>query len=181
MITGRGPGAPSVTPNSVLTLRQSAPDRAADLVAIRQTDALIDLLGSRRLRRPHTSGDPALILLSSLAADVDSPAPVSGTGAAGAMARPEEATAAPAQAAPPAAGESREWALRRPGAIGALPAAGRGAAGEWAHTTAAAAVIATAVAVLAVAGLLVAGMLVRLTGMPARLWLRRPGGPGRIN
>lgn len=169
MITGRGPGAPSVTPNTVLTLRQSAPDQTDDLTAIRQTDALIDLLGSRRLRRPHTSGDPALILLSSLAADVDCSAH---TGSA-------DAGTVPAGAAQAAVMET--GARHGPGAADSLPATERAAAGEWVHATAAAAVMATAVALLAVAGLVVAGMLVRLTGMPARMWFRRSGGPGRGN
>jgi hypothetical protein len=160
----------------VLTLRQSASDQTADLVAIRQTDALIDLLGSRRLRRPHTSGDPALILLSSLAAEVDSSTRMSGAVGPGAMAGTAEAGAAAAQAVA-ATRESSESAVHEPGA-GPLPATERVAAGDWVHATAAAAVIATAVAVLAVAGLFVAGMLVRLTGVPARLWFRRSGGAG---
>lgn len=172
MITGRGPGAPSVTPNTVLTLRQSAPDQTADLTAIRQTDALIDLLGSRRLRRPHTSGDPALILLSSLAADVDCSAQ---TGSAAAV------PAGPGHAGAAQAAVMETGARHGPGAADSLPAAERAAAAEWVHATAAAAVIGAAVALLAVAGLVVAGMVVRLTGMPARLWFRRPGGPGGGN
>lgn len=194
MITGRGPGAPSVTPNTVLTLRQSAPDQTADLTAIRQTDALIDLLGSRRLRRPHTSGDPALILLSSLAADVDCSAQTGSADAAAVPAAAVPAAAVPAGAVHAGAGPAgaghagaaqaavmETGARHGPGAADSLPAAERAAAAEWVHATAAAAVIAAAVALLAVAGLVVAGMVVRLTGMPARLWFRRPGGPGGGN
>jgi hypothetical protein len=178
VITGRGPGAPSVTPNPVLTLCQSVPDQTADLVAIRQTDALIDLLGRRRLRRPHISGDLALVVLSSLAADVDSSTPMRGP--VGAAAMTGVAAGAVAARAVAAARESRESAPREPGG-GRLPAREGVAAGDWAHATAAAAAIATAVALLAAAGLLVAGMLVRLTGMPARLWFRRSGRTGWRN
>jgi hypothetical protein len=74
VITGRGPGAPSVTPDVVCTLGQPARGQAVDLTEIRHTDALMDLLASRRLPRPRDLGDPAVTLLSSLTRDVDTPA-----------------------------------------------------------------------------------------------------------
>ena len=76
MITGRGPGAPSVTPDMVFTLRPDARsepgDPAFDLGAIRRSEAIINLLGARRLLRPRAIHDPAIVLLSVLASDVDS-------------------------------------------------------------------------------------------------------------
>jgi hypothetical protein len=81
VITGRGPGAPSVTPDTVLTLHPDARSEpgnpAVDLSAIRRSEAIINLLGGRRLLRPRALHDPALRLLSSLAADADAePLPV---------------------------------------------------------------------------------------------------------
>ncbi|HEV2374750.1 MAG TPA: hypothetical protein VGS19_21630 [Streptosporangiaceae bacterium] len=46
---------------------------AADLTAIRRTDLAIDLVAKRRLRTARALGDVEISLLSSLAADVDSP------------------------------------------------------------------------------------------------------------
>lgn len=78
MITGRGPGAPGVTPDMVFTLygaaRGAPGGQAVDLSEIRRSDAIMDLLASRRLMRPRAVHDPAIALLSALAADVDSPA-----------------------------------------------------------------------------------------------------------
>jgi hypothetical protein len=169
VITGRGPGAPSATPDMVFTLRESASGQAVDLTAIRHTDELIDLLGSRRLRRPHTAGDSALKLLCSLAADVDSPR------ARVLAADSGRVTADGRHAARAGTGRGR-------GAAGARARRGtarHAAPGEWVGAAAAAIMVATAVTLLAVAGLLVAGMLLRLGGMPARLRFRRPGRPPR--
>ena len=48
---------------------------AADLTAIRRADLAIDLVAKRRLRTARAMGDVGISLLSSLAADVDSPPP----------------------------------------------------------------------------------------------------------
>ena len=61
MITGRGPGAPGMTPV------------AADLSEIRQAEEAIDRLAARAPVPPGLDGDPALALLTALAADVDAP------------------------------------------------------------------------------------------------------------
>lgn len=61
MITGRGPGAPGMTPV------------AADLSEIRQAEEAIDRLAARAAVPSGMDGDPALALLTALAADVDAP------------------------------------------------------------------------------------------------------------
>jgi len=71
VITGRGPGAPSVTGDMEFALRPAEHSQAVDLSAIRRTDAIADLLAARRLLRPRALGDPAITLLRALAADVD--------------------------------------------------------------------------------------------------------------
>jgi hypothetical protein len=60
-----------VTPEVVGTLGHDAHGRPTDLGAIRRTDALVDLLATRRLRRPRALGDPVVTLLHSLTSDVD--------------------------------------------------------------------------------------------------------------
>jgi hypothetical protein len=108
--------------------------QAADLGAIRRTDAVLDLLASRRRIPARVFRDPAIALLRSLAADVDAaPRP-------GRRGRP----AVPCRAAVPRRRTGRHHA---PGA--------------WPHAAAAAAV-ATAIAMLAAmaaVGLVVAGTL----------------------
>lgn len=77
MITGRGPGAPGMTPGLDFTRRraaQAAPAAvAADLGEIRQAEDSIELLAARAAAPPGLRGDPAFALLSALAADVDEP------------------------------------------------------------------------------------------------------------
>ncbi len=77
MITGRGPGAPGMTPGLEFTRRradQAAPVAvAADLVAIRQAEEVIELLAARAAAPPGLRDDPAFGLLTALAADVDEP------------------------------------------------------------------------------------------------------------
>jgi len=86
VITGRGPGAPGITPGLEFTRRRAgAPGAAApgtvaaDLGEIRQAEAAIGLLAQRADAPPGLLDDPALALLSALAADVDEP----GTGVRG--------------------------------------------------------------------------------------------------
>ncbi len=77
MITGRGPGAPGMTPGLDCTRRPAgaaAPGTvAADLGEIRRAEEAIDLLAARAATPAGLLDDPALALLSALAADVDQP------------------------------------------------------------------------------------------------------------
>jgi hypothetical protein len=77
VITGRGPGAPGITPGLEFTRRRAgaaAPGTvAADLGEIRAAEEAIDLLARRAGAPPGLPDDPALALLSALAADVDEP------------------------------------------------------------------------------------------------------------
>ena len=88
MTGGRRPDAPSGRSGADLSL--------ADLGAIKGCDALLDLVAGRRLGTPLARRDPALAVLSLLAADVD------GTGPArrSAAARPPSARRPPAHRAP---------------------------------------------------------------------------------
>jgi hypothetical protein len=75
VITGRGPGAPSVTPDTVFTLPPDARNQpggaAVDLSEIRRSEAILTLLGDRRRAAPRSLPDRAVRLLASLAADID--------------------------------------------------------------------------------------------------------------
>jgi hypothetical protein len=77
VITGRGPGAPGMTPGLDITRRragQAAPAAvAADLGEIRQSEEAIELLAARAAAPPGLPDDPAFALLTALAADVDEP------------------------------------------------------------------------------------------------------------
>jgi hypothetical protein len=77
VITGRGPGAPGIAPGLEFTRRragQAAPGTvAADLGEIRRAEEAIDLLAARAATPAGLRDDPALALLSALAADVDQP------------------------------------------------------------------------------------------------------------
>jgi hypothetical protein len=77
VITGRGPGAPGMTPGLEFTRRragEAAPGTvAADLGEIRRAETAIDLVAQRAAAAPGLLDDPALALLTALAADVDAP------------------------------------------------------------------------------------------------------------
>jgi hypothetical protein len=167
-----------VTPDVVCTQRRAARSEAVDLSAIRRTDALIDLLASRRLLRPRSLGDPVITLLSSLNSDVDEPARAPRRLAGGVVARPRgrrigagllgRSHGGGPAAGPP--GRPRVVAASRPARRLGAPVPGahryqgahRRNGGPWVRALAAAMVF-IAVAVTA-AGLMVAGMLTRLTG-----------------
>ena len=166
MITGRGPGAPSVTPDMVFTLRPDARSepggRAFDLAALRRSEAVINLLGARRLLRPRAIHDPAVAALSVLASDVDSydsavPAPLARTCAVRAAAG---AAAGPTEAQP-------------------------GSAGTWVHVAAVVATIATVAGVAGSTGIAVAGVLGRIARLSGSIqkapagWGWRPPITGR--
>ncbi len=82
MITGRGPGAPGITPGLEFTRRPGGPGGAGhgavDLSEIRRSEELIDRLAAREARAfgtgPGSPVDPAAALLAALSADVDVPA-----------------------------------------------------------------------------------------------------------
>ncbi len=179
MITGRGPGAPGVTPGLEFTRRRAAAGgtggQAVDLVEIRRSEEAINVLAARGAAGPHLLHDPALALLGALAADVDTP----GT-------RAEHAAAWPGGPAPPAwpgAPAQPAW----PGRAAAEPAVTwqsladaqpRGAA-VWLRTAAAGGVVA---GLASVTSLIATSMLARLARGPARGggWQRHPARPRRL-
>ncbi len=77
MITGRGPGAPGVTPGLEFTRRRAAAGgtggQAVDLGEIRRSEEAINVLAARGAAGAQLAHDPALALLGALAADVDTP------------------------------------------------------------------------------------------------------------
>jgi hypothetical protein len=176
VIKGRKPGAPSVTPDTGPVSRHGAHGpaggQAADLGAIRRSDAIIDVLASRRRLRSRALRDPAVAVLSHLAADVDAAPYQPRQGPAGARS-PGAHLVGPRPAGPRSIG---------PRSAGPPPAGRRpaGARPQGSAIAAAAAAIATAAAVLAAAGLVVIAMLTWLTGV--RGWDRSRGRhcrPGR--
>ncbi len=169
MITGRGPGAPGVTPGLEFTRRRAAAggtgDPAVDLGEIRRSEEAINVLAARGASGPELAHDPALALLGALAADVDTPA----AGAEHADMRP----GGPGQPAWPrraAAGRATAWQAL-------AGAQSRGAAVRL--RTAVAGGVAAALA--SVTSLIATGMLARLARGPARggRWGRRPARPPR--
>lgn len=182
MITGRGPGAPSVTPDMVVTLHRADRSQTADLSAIRRTDALIDLLASRRLLRPRALGDPVLELLSSLTADVDGSLDAAARWrkspagrAAAARLSPGGLRTVPAGPGRPAAGPARPPAAAvRPPAGPGRPAAPGGRyygahrrhGGLWVRAVSGA--VALVAMAVTTAGLLAVAALARLSSITAR-------------
>ena len=77
MITGRGPGAPGVTPGLEFTRRRAAAGgtggQAVDLGEIRRSEEAINVLAARGAAGPELSHDPALAMLGALVADVNTP------------------------------------------------------------------------------------------------------------
>jgi hypothetical protein len=84
VITGRGPGAPGVTLGLDFTRRPAAAGgtggRAVDLSEIRRSEEAINVLAARGATGPELTHDPALVLLSALVADVDTPGAVRESG-----------------------------------------------------------------------------------------------------
>jgi hypothetical protein len=75
VITGRGPGAPGVTSDAEFTRGRvtagSPGDGAIDLGEIRWSEEIINMLAGRAATPAAARRDPAVALLSALAADVD--------------------------------------------------------------------------------------------------------------
>ncbi len=78
MITGRGPGAPGLTPGLEFTRRRGGPGGtghgAVDLSEIRRSEELVNRLAARGAAGLVSLDDPAAALLAALSADVDVPA-----------------------------------------------------------------------------------------------------------
>jgi hypothetical protein len=157
-----------VTPDVVLTLppdaRRDPGNPAVDLSAIRRSEAIINLLAARRLLRPRAIHDPAIVLLSVLAADVDSPD--SGVPAALARSAAVRAAAAVAVAGAAMVGAAAGPADARPGSASA-----------WVHVAAVAATVATVAGAAGSTGFALAGVLARLGRLPASV-RREPAGWG---
>ena len=164
MITGRGPGAPGVTPGLHFTRRRAAAGgtggRAVDLGEIRRSGEAINVLAARGAAGPELTHDPALALLSALIADVDTP------GTRHPDAQPGQAPAWPGRA---------ERAVAR-SALSGAPS--RGAA-AWLRAAVAGGVVA---GLASVTSLIATSMLARLARGPARAsrWDQRPARPRRV-
>ena len=125
MITGRGPGAPGVTSGVEFARGRVAAgnpgDGAVDLSEIRRSEEIIDVLAERVAVPARMLRDPAVTLLSALAADVDAreagPGVLAGTRPGPARRRPSAAAGRPVRAPAPRIGA---WA--RVAAAGAVAA-----------------------------------------------------------
>lgn len=168
MITGRGPGAPGMTPGLDFTRRRAdegAPGTvAADLSEIRQAEEAIKLLAARAAVPPGVRDDPAVTLLTALAADVDTP---------GAEVAPDPRVRALRRRA-------RGWEPASP-ARGWEPATPARGLAAWLRTAVAGAVVA---GLAGTTSLIAASMLARLTGGRARPrargWAGRHARPRRF-
>lgn len=162
MITGRGPGAPGVTPGLEFTRRRATAGgtggRAVDLSEIRRSEEAINVLAARGAAGPELYADPALALLGALAADVDSP---------GTLAGPRVHGPGDRQHAHARAGWPGRAAGRRAEAWEALGAPSQGAA-AWLRAAVAGGVVAGLASITSLAA----------TSMLARL-ARGPAGGGR--
>jgi hypothetical protein len=84
VITGRGPGAPGVTSDAEFTRGRvtagNPGDGAIDLGEIRWSEEIINVLAARAATPAGMRHDPAVALLSALAADIDAvPGPLART------------------------------------------------------------------------------------------------------
>jgi hypothetical protein len=189
VITGRGPGAPGVTPGPEFTGGRAAAggtgDQAVDLGEIRRSEEAINVLAARGAAGPDLTHDPALALLGALVADVDTPGTLAGRCAdvlgdlrhahaphiRPARRRHRQGRHAPVRHAPVrhAPGwRAPAWpgraADQRAEAWQALATPSRGAA-AWLRGAVAGGVVA---ALASVTSLIATSMLARLTGAPAR-------------
>jgi hypothetical protein len=184
VITGRGPGAPGVTPGPEFTGGRAAAggtgDQAVDLGEIRRSEEAINVLAARGAAAPDLTHDPALALLGALVADVDTPGTLPGRCAdvlgdlrhahaphirparrRHAQGRHAQARHAPGWRAPAWPGRAAD---QRAEAWQALATPSRGAA-AWLRGAVAGGVVA---ALASVTSLIATSMLARLTGAPAR-------------
>ena len=164
MITGRGPGAPGVTPGLDFTRRRATAGgtggRAVDLAEIRRSGEAINVLAARGAAGPELTHDPALALLSALIADVDTP----GT-------RDRGPQPGPVPGWPGRAGRAAVWP--------ALPGASSRSAAAWLRAAAAGGLMA---GLASITSLIATSMLARLARGPTRAGPRdqRPARPRRV-
>ena len=195
MITGRGPGAPGVTPSPEFTGGRAAAggtgDQAVDLGEIRRSEEAINVLAARGAAGPDLTHDPALALLGALVADVDTPGTLAGRCAdvlgdlrhaharhiraarrRRTQGRHTQGRHAPVSHAPgwPAPAWPGRAADQRADAWQALATPSRGAA-AWLRAAVAGGVVA---ALASVTSLIATSMLARLTRTPARIPARTP-------
>jgi hypothetical protein len=153
VITGRGPGAPGVTPGVKFTRGRVAAgdpgDGAVDLSEIRRSEEIVGVLAARAATPAAMLHDPAVALLSALTADIDARDAAIGARDATPDARPT-VLRSPAHARRGAAGVT---VRRSPGGIAA-----------WVRAAAAGAVVA---GVAGTTSVVTAGMLARLARGPA--------------
>ncbi len=169
MITGRGPGAPGVTPGLDFTRRRAAAGgtggRAVDLGEIRRSGEAINVLAARGAAGPELTHDPALALLGALIADVDTP----DTRHPGSRHGDSQHGQAPA------------WPGRAERAVAwhALVGAPSRGAAAWLRAAVAGGVVA---GLASVTSLIATSMLARLARGPARSgrWDQRPAWPRRV-
>jgi hypothetical protein len=195
VITGRGPGAPGVTPSPEFTGGRAAAggtgDQAVDLGEIRRSEEAINVLAARGAAGPGLTHDPALALLGALVADVDTPGTPAGRCAdvlgdlrharaphirparrRHTQGRPTQGRHAQVSHAPgwPAPAWPGRAADQRADAWQALATPSRGAA-AWLRAAVAGGVVA---ALASVTSLIATSMLARLTRTPARIPARTP-------
>jgi hypothetical protein len=200
VITGRGPGAPGVTPSPEFTGGRAAAggtgDQAVDLGEIRRSEEAINVLAARGAAGPGLTHDPALALLGALVADVDTPGTPAGrcadvlgdlrharaphirparrrhTQGRPTQGRHAQVSHAQVSHAPgwPAPAWPGRAADQRADAWQALATPSRGAA-AWLRAAVAGGVVA---ALASVTSLIATSMLARLTRTPARIPARTP-------
>ena len=173
MITGRGPGAPGVTPGLDFTRRRATVGgtggRAVDLGEIRRSEEAINVLAARGATGPQLPRDPALALLGALVADVDTP---------GTLTEPGVPGPGDLQRAIAAAGWPGRAAGQRAEAWRSLAGVPSRSAAAWLGTAVAGGVVA---GLASITSLIATSMLARLARGPARgsRWQPRPGRPRR--
>ena len=165
MITGRGPGAPGVTPGLEFTRRRAAAGdtggQAVDLGEIRRSEEAINVLAARSAAGLQLLHDPALALLGALAADVDTPGSLAERAAAG--------PGGPVQPAWPGGPLQPAWpgraAAERAEAWQSLARAQPRGAAAWLRSAVAGGVVA---GLASVTSLVATSMLARLARGPGR-------------
>ena len=172
MITGRGSGAPGVTPGLKLSRRRATAgatgSQAVDLGEIRRSEEALNVLAARGASGPQHSRDPALALLGALVADVDRPGAPPGAGDNSGQADPWPGGAGDAGGArrgqAPPAWPGRMAAQRSAAWQGRAGAQSRGMA-AWLRAAVAGGVVA---GLVSVTSLIATSMLARLARGPVR-------------
>ena len=190
MITGRGPGAPGVTPGLEFTRSRAAAGgtggQAIDLGEIRRSEEAINVLAARGAAGAQLAHDPALALLGALVADVDTPSTQARPGgeAHGGEAHGREAHGDEGRSDGRHGGlASPAWpgwaAAQRAAARHALAGPQTRGAAAWLRAAVAGGVVA---GLASVTSLIATSMLARLARGPARggRWEQRPARSRRV-